>query len=127
MFVDIFIEIDEEKTRKNLSAISDQLDNILDDVIFTFIRDLKDYALQIRTWGNRSGALERAHFIEPLEDGWRLRVDVTETSDKDYNYAWALERGWLSQYAWIMPALDVLEAELPGRLDKALQEAIKKV
>ena len=119
------IEIEVDEAKHHLSSIADNLDNIIDEVIFTFIKDLKEYALHQRRWNNRTGALEAGHFIEPLEDGWRLRVDASETSGKSFNYAWALERGHLSYFAWIRPALDTLEAELPGRLDTAIQNALK--
>ena len=66
-----------------------------------------------------------AHEIVKIPDGYALEVDARKTSGKDYNYAYALEKGWLSgRYKWLQPAVDNLESELPYYVEIEIQKLV---
>lgn len=121
------IEVDRDQLQdldKYFDEFQRNVQPIIELGIFDWLYELKKQALEDKLWKDRTGALRAAHIIVPIDEGYSLQVDARKTSGKDYNYAYALELGHLSHYAWLQPAVDDLESELKFYVENKLEEFI---
>jgi len=124
---EIYVNIDVDSAIDFLDRFADDVEEPVDDAIFNWLWDLKNLALATKPWKDRTGALRAAHRVTATHDGWALKVDARETSGKDYNYAYALEMGWLSgKYQWLQPAVDSMEDELVLYVEKEIENYLER-
>ena len=121
---EVQVNIDIKKAIEGLDYFDEGLQTALEDGIYEWLYELRKHALATKPWENRTGALTAAHEIIKIKDGYALEVDARKTSGKDYNYAYALEKGWLKEYKWLQPAVDSLESELEGYIEREIQKLV---
>jgi len=129
----IEVEFDKDSITSFFDGISENIDDAISDGIFDYLEYFRDVALANKPWEDRSGALRKGHIIEPTDDGWKLTVDATihgtaTWKGKAYNYAYALEQGWLSsKYKWIEPTVDKTEDDLVYYVENSIQKLIDSI
>ena len=127
------IFMDRKGLYDHFDAMSIGMHGAVDDGIHEYLKVFKMWALIRKPWKDQSRALRDGHEIRPTENGWTLEVDATTHGNamwkgKPYNYAYALEEGWLSpKYKWLEPIIQRTETDLIYAVEKSIDKLVKSL
>jgi len=109
--------------------IESSIEKGIDQEITIWLNDLRTYALKNKPWYDRTYKLRRSHKIEKSRDGQFLIID-TRLEGAELNYGYVLENFphlFSRDYAWIAPAVAVMEPQLHARMKAAVDASINDV
>lgn len=134
MSLDVKVSINKEEALSYFTEVAPTIEQAVDDAMREWLENVKELALAIKTWDDRSGTLTESHIIRPEGDGYVLEVNpyLNPLKRVTGNYAYFLEYGY-NDYTtgqpvsmpWINPAVEMLLGDLDGQIKKAVDDALK--
>jgi len=123
------VDVSPKQFKIFFETMKGSIEKAVDQQITIWLNDLRTYALKNKPWRDRTYALRRSHRIGKSREGQFLIVD-TRLEGAELNYGYLLENFphlFSRDYAWIMPALNVMLPQLTGRMKAAVDASIKDV
>jgi hypothetical protein len=107
--------------RANEAGVERRLDSIINNSLYGFLGEFRDYALENKRWKDRTGTLRAGHVLDFTGKGASLTIDASinpqgakKEADAFLGYAYSLENDprFASKYAWIKPNWDKFRTKL---------------
>jgi len=134
MAIEVKLSVDKERALNYFDVISPEMEIAIDEVMKTWIEEVKDMALAIRKWEDRSGTLAESHVVVKNGDGgYTLMVNpyLNPLKRVTGDYASFLEYGYTDfstaqrvEMPWVNLAYEMLQDELDKNVKKTVADVL---